>query len=142
MQRILTIQSAKTTCLGGNRTRLELWEEHLKDPIVALDKSFEVCGAFVLRLTVGPGPFVEVVFNGLWSRGSVAQAWCQRCGTNLGGKEFALTWIRVCAQSPRIGTFQGSTGRMVSFFFFLMKKESMVLSDLVESEPFFSAATV
>ena len=25
--------------LGRSRTRLELWEEHLKDPIVALDKA-------------------------------------------------------------------------------------------------------
>ena len=25
-----------------NRTRLELWEEHLKDPIAALDKAIEV----------------------------------------------------------------------------------------------------
>ena len=25
--------------LGRNQTRLELWEEHLKDPITALDKA-------------------------------------------------------------------------------------------------------
>ena len=28
----------KDNILGINITRLELWEEHLKDPIVALDK--------------------------------------------------------------------------------------------------------
>ena len=27
--------------LERNRTRLELWEEHLKDPIVALDKALK-----------------------------------------------------------------------------------------------------
>ena len=27
----------KDNILGRNTTRLELWEEHLKDPIVALD---------------------------------------------------------------------------------------------------------
>ena len=27
--------------LGRNKTRLELWEEHLKDPIVALDKALK-----------------------------------------------------------------------------------------------------
>ena len=27
--------------LGRNRTRLELWEEHLKDPIVALDHALK-----------------------------------------------------------------------------------------------------
>ena len=26
---------------GRNKTRLELWEEHLKDPIVALDKALK-----------------------------------------------------------------------------------------------------
>ena len=27
--------------LGRNKTRLALWEEHLKDPIVALDKALK-----------------------------------------------------------------------------------------------------
>ena len=26
---------------GRNKTRLELWEEHLKDPIVAVDKALK-----------------------------------------------------------------------------------------------------
>ena len=43
----------KDNYLGRNKTRLELWEEHFKYPIVALDKSFEVRGEFVLRLTIG-----------------------------------------------------------------------------------------
>ena len=29
----------KDNILGRNETRLELWEEHLKDPIAALDKA-------------------------------------------------------------------------------------------------------
>ena len=29
----------KDNILGRNKTRLELWEEHLKDPIVAMDKA-------------------------------------------------------------------------------------------------------
>ena len=28
--------------LGKNKTRLELWEEHLKDPIVAWDKALKL----------------------------------------------------------------------------------------------------
>ena len=43
--------------------------EHLKDPIVALDKAFEVCGEFVPSWIFGPRPVVEVVFNGLWPSG-------------------------------------------------------------------------
>ena len=31
----------KDNILGRNKTRLELWEEHLKDPIVALDKALK-----------------------------------------------------------------------------------------------------
>ena len=31
----------KEDILGGNKTRVELWEEHLKDPIVALDKTLK-----------------------------------------------------------------------------------------------------
>ena len=42
-------------------------------PNCGTEQSFEVCGEFVLRLTIGQ--------------------WCRRCGTNLCGKEFGLTWI-------------------------------------------------
>ena len=31
----------KDNILGRNKTRLELWEEHLKDPIVVLDKTLK-----------------------------------------------------------------------------------------------------
>ena len=31
----------KDNILGRNKTRLELWEEHLKDPLVALDKALK-----------------------------------------------------------------------------------------------------
>ena len=30
--------NAKDNIVGRHKTRLELWEEHLRDPIVALDK--------------------------------------------------------------------------------------------------------
>ena len=36
-----------------NKTRLELWEEHLKDPIAALDKALKVRGKSVLKLARG-----------------------------------------------------------------------------------------
>ena len=31
----------KENILGKNKTRLELWEEHLKDPIIALDTALK-----------------------------------------------------------------------------------------------------
>ena len=43
----------KDNILRRNETRLALWEKHLKDTIVALDKSPEVRGNSVLKLTVG-----------------------------------------------------------------------------------------
>ena len=55
--------------LERNKTRLELWEEHLKDPIVALDKAL-CMGESVSRLTIGSKPFVELVFNGREGSGS------------------------------------------------------------------------
>ena len=36
---------------GRNETRFALWEEHLKDPTVALDKSPEVRGRSVLKVS-------------------------------------------------------------------------------------------
>ena len=35
------IRLAKITFLGRNTTRLKLWEEHLKDQIVALDQDLK-----------------------------------------------------------------------------------------------------
>ena len=35
------VQLAKITFWEEKKTRLELWEEHLKDPIIALDKAFK-----------------------------------------------------------------------------------------------------
>ena len=75
-----------------------------------------------------------------------AQAWCQRCGRSRYGRAFGPTWIRgtacVCAQSPRIGTVQGSYGPRGELFLFLPKKEPMVLSELVEFGSCISAETV
>ena len=59
----------KDNILGRNQTRLELWEEHLKDPIVALDQALKCVENFAPSLFYGPRSVVEVVFNGLWSRG-------------------------------------------------------------------------
>ena len=46
----------KDNILGSNTTRLELWEKHLEDPIVALDKALKCVGRSVLKLARG---FVE-----------------------------------------------------------------------------------
>ena len=84
---------------------------------------------------------MELVFNGLWPRGLRRQ----RCGTNRCGKVFGPLWIRgtacVCAASTHWNV-SGKYGPHGEFFFFLLKKEPMVLSELVECGPCFSAEKV
>ena len=46
----------KDNILERNKKRLQLWEEHLKDPIASLEKSVEVRGEVVLGLILGPRP--------------------------------------------------------------------------------------
>ena len=81
-----------------------------------------------------------------WLVAERAQAWCQRCGTNLCAKEFGLTWILgtvcACARHPRIGLSQRSMDRTVSSSSSFLKKEPMVLSELVQFGPCFLAETV
>ena len=47
-----------------------------------------------------------------------------------------------CAQPPRIGMSQRSMDRTVSSSFFFLKKEPVVLSELIDSGPCFPAVTV
>ena len=99
----------KDNILGRNKTRLELWEEHLKDPIVALDRALK-CVENCVRGFVGP--------RTLWREagaGFLQSLWIRRSG-----RAFGFTWIRwrvrVFAQRPWSGMCQGSTGRMASSF--------------------------
>ena len=60
----------KDNILGRNQTRLALWEEHLTEPMIALDKALKCVENPYQGLTVSSRHFVEVVnFNGLWPRG-------------------------------------------------------------------------
>ena len=97
---------------GRNETILALWEEHLKDPIVALDQALK-CVVNIRAGSLGPESCVEVAvacagfFRSLWEK-------------PIWEGVFGLTWIRwiVCvyAQRPWSGMCQGSTGRMASSF--------------------------
>ena len=100
----------KDNILKINKTRLAFWEEHLKDPIVALDKALkcvenscwkvwarELCGGSVLQ----------------WSVAS-----SNVCGRSRSGRAFGPTWthgiVCVYAQHPWSGMYQGSTGLTAS----------------------------
>ena len=58
----------KDNLCGRNKTRLELWEEHLKDPIVALDKALKCVEKTLLSVFFGPRP-VEGAFSNCWCVG-------------------------------------------------------------------------
>ena len=98
--------------LGRNKTRLALWEEHIKDPTVALDKAFRCLENWYQRSR--PECFGE----GAFSNGC---CWFPpKCGTNRCGRASGPTWIRwtvcVCAQRPWNGMRQESMGHMASSF--------------------------
>ena len=100
--------------LGKSQTRLALCEEHLKDPIVALDRALEVRGEFVQG----------VFFGSRFCGGTVLQfpllASFKVCGSSRYGRAFGPNGIRwivgVCAQPKRSGMCQGSTGRLATSF--------------------------
>ena len=97
--------------LVRNKTRLALWEEHLKDPIVALVKA----------LKCGENSCLKVLARVL-CEGSVLHwlllASSKVCGKSRSGRAFDPTWIQwiVCvyAQHPRSGLCQVSMGRLAS----------------------------
>ena len=99
--------------LVRNKTRLALWEEHLKDPIVALDKALKSvensCQKVLARVLCGGS-----VFH--WPLLASSKVY----GRSRFGRAIGPTWIRwiVCAyaQHPWSGMCQGSTGRMASSF--------------------------
>ena len=101
--------------LRRNKARLALLEEHLKNPIVALDKAMRCV----------ENSYQKVVARVLCG-GSVLQwpllASSKVCGESRSGRAVGHTCIRwtVCvyAQHPWSGKCQGSVGRMASSFSF------------------------
>ena len=99
--------------LGRNRTRLALWEGHLKDSIVALEKALKCVEHSYTKV------LARVLCGGSDTQWP-ALASSKVCGKSRSGRAFGPTWIQwiVCvyAQHPWYGTYQGSTGRMASSF--------------------------
>ena len=87
----------KNNILGRHKTRLELWEEHLKDLIVALDKALKCVESSCWACFLARDPVVGVVSNGF------AQASSNVCGRGRSGRAFGPTWTRgiVCVYAQR-----------------------------------------
>ena len=95
-------------------------------PNCGIGQSFEVRAESVSRLTIGSRLVVEQGIGLQWLVAERAQAWCQRCGTNLCGKAFGFARIHgtlcVGAQHPRIGMSHRSMDRMVNSSFSFFKR--------------------
>ena len=135
--------ACKKNILERNQTRLELWEEHFRDPIIALDKALKCLenqyqGWLLAR--------------GISLSGGFSMA-CARDGSGMVPKMWKRPlWEGVCLyldprDSVRLRTASThwSVPRMCGphgELFFLLKKEPMVLSELVEFGPCIWAETV
>ena len=127
--------------MGRRRTRLELWEEHFKDPIIA---SVEVLGESLLELASGSKRLVEVT--------CIAMA-CSCVGTKILQKMWEGPFcegVWPCVDpwdSVRLRTactywnVAGKYGPHGELFFFLVKKEPVASNEL-PSNPFVSADTL
>ena len=128
-----SIQSVKTSILGRNNTRLALWEEYLKDPIVALDKALKCVEISCWRF-FGPRTLVE---------GAILQwpalASFKVCGRSRSGRAFGLAWIRwiVCVYAQ--WNVPGKYGRHGELFFFLIQQEPATAPGSETFSPLFSA---
>ena len=93
-------------------TRLELSEEHLEDPIVALDEALKCVESSCQACFLARDPVVGVVSNGLrrlplWEKPIWEGVWPYLDPRGI---------VCVYAQHPWSGMCQRSTGRMVSSF--------------------------
>ena len=121
--------------MGRNETRLALWKEQLKDPIVGLDKALKCvessCWKVVARVLCG---------------GCVLQwlllASSKVCGRSRFGRAFGPTWIRwiLCLRTASVEwNVPGKYGPHGELFFFLIQKEPATMPDIETFSPFFSA---
>ena len=102
----------KDNILERNKTRLELWEEHLKDPIVALDKALKCVESSC--------------WEGFWARESSG-------GSDL--QWLALAFLRTASMEWNV---PGKYGQYGELFFFLIQKEPALAVGETFS-PFFNA---
>ena len=115
---------AKITFWEGKRHDWS-WEEHIKDPVIALDKALKCLENPYCGLTSGSKRLVESRVNchGLQLCGH--QDVAQDVRKAVLGKASGLAWTRgtvcACGQRP-VGTLQGSMGRMASSFSSLSRR--------------------
>ena len=112
------IRLAKKIFWEGQKTRLELCEEHLKDPLAALANTGKV-----RRIPIKVCIFTVCRCQPLslqWRSASLAQRFCKRCAKGPIGKASGLTlthgMLCVCQHHLASGMCWRSTGHMASSF--------------------------
>ena len=136
----------KEDILGRTKTRLDLWEEHLKDPIVALAKALEC----LENPTKGWHLVSQCVVASPCRRNGLQHRWCKDFAK---GVERALPGRRLALSGPMgrgaftciiqlLGCSQGKYGPHSELFFFLIRKEPVALTQAVPFKPFVSAETL
>ena len=123
----------KDKILRSNNTKLALWEEHRKDPIVAVDNVLK-CVWRIRAGNLGPSAWWKGVSQ--WRPLASSKV----CGRSRCGRTFGLPWIRwigcVHAQRRWSGMCQKSAGRVASSFF-LIQKEPAARLDSETFSPFY-----
>ena len=102
-------------------------------PNCGTGQSFEVCEKSVSRLTIGSRLVVELVFNGLWPRG--LRRGPKRVGQTLVKEGLALLGsLGHCAFAHSLTHWNvpKKYGPHGELFFYLLKNEPVVLSEVVE----------
>ena len=131
----------KEDVLGRTRTRLDFWEEHLKDPIVALEKALECLenpyqGRHLVSQCVVASPCRR---NG--GAASLVRRLCQRGAKGPTGKASGLAWTLgtwcVCVHLPAIGMTRGSMGHTVSFSSTLARRSRWLSRRQCRASPLF-----
>ena len=134
------IQLAQKISQAEQKTRLELWEEHLTDPVAALAKALEC----LEKPYKGWHLVSQFVVASLCRRSGFQSRWrkdfCKRCGKGAIGKApsiFLDRWdvvrLRAASSVWNVPVKFGPDGEL---FFFLIKRESFALAKAVEFKPF------
>ena len=134
--------------MGRNKTRLELWEGHLQDGLIATDKALRCLQDPWLGWHFGSKRLVKSRVNcsGLQLCGTVIlqQMW----GNAILGRRLALLGpvgqralahsVHLLERSRTASTYWNAPGKYGphgELFFFLIKKEPIVLGEVIEFGP-------
>ena len=117
------------------KTRLELWEEHLKDPIISLDQALKCPENISIRVVL----WLEVLAKSHANCHGFAVGWARHFAKHM-GKTVLRRRLASLGPVPTIGTLQGSM--MASSFSSFSRRSRSWLRTTCRPNPFVSAETL